>query len=722
MSAKLSSANANLRPLGILALAAIIFLLPLAFFGPHDQEEWGGSVWSTLQYSLALWDGRLPPMWSDALGLGTPMPLGHRLDFSPPFLLFPFVSVRWVLVIYYAFYLSIALLFLWKICKQYEFSERLSLLVSISFLFSAPTVQLVYLDDWPTLFHNWCFLPVIFYYLRKLLLSSDVTAETNALLALALAGGLWALNGHSGHLFSLATILAVYVFYMLTLKKGKFVKLLLVCCIAAAIASEHLYYLIVETLAFPHDITRTMAQDGLSLRDFAATLIRPFDTFPAVFLRGKSVWDPGILWDGYLTYLNLRTPFVGTLILLTALVSSIGSLVSGDSMKSVDRERRAISLVFLFSFVAMFMKAAWFNNIPSGTWMYRDGVVFFGLIAAGLWLKVHWNSTSRLSKWIPRLIFIHFIQVFSSVYPAFHQTMANPGLYNYENFGKADALPGWISRASDKPGSRLFITTANGPRSWYAKDGLYGVTDLTFLGVTPFTAWIKSVSMDSIGKSLSLGHGWIPGNVDILLNREMLNVFGIDLILVTSKDFESEIFASLRGRFTHLGQYETSSGTVHLLKNPDAWPDAFLMSMDVMNVQAIQRACVYPGAICGDFSGWHKHLLGDKVKMSGEHGAYSIQVEASPTPRLFVTSKLYRPEWEVRSEMQALQVVKVGEALTGVVVPPDVENFTLTFKPAARLVLRGVSAVALVLLVLVILGYRLVKTYQKRAPVLVHKS
>jgi uncharacterized membrane protein YfhO len=146
------------------------------------------------------------------------------------------------------------------------------------------------------------------------------------------------------------------------------------------------------------------------------------------------------------------------------------------------------------------------------------------------------------------------------------------------------------------------------------------------------------------------------------------------------------------------------------------------MSMDVMNAQTTQRACGYPGAICGDFSGWHKLLLDDKVKMLGEHGAYSIQVEPSPVPRLFVTSKLYRPEWEVRSAMQALQVVKVGEALTGVVVPPSVENFTLTFKPATRLVLRGLSAVALVLLVLVMFGYRTVKTYQKRVPVLVHKS
>jgi uncharacterized membrane protein YfhO len=140
------------------------------------------------------------------------------------------------------------------------------------------------------------------------------------------------------------------------------------------------------------------------------------------------------------------------------------------------------------------------------------------------------------------------------------------------------------------------------------------------------------------------------------------------------------------------------------------------MSMDIMHIRALQRACAYPGAICGDFSDWHKYLLDDKVKMSGEHGTYAIQVKASATPRLFVTSKLYRPEWVAKSQTRALEVVKVGGALTGVIIPPYVENLTLTFRPVTRLVLWGMSAVTFVLLLLLILGYRIVKIYQKKLP------
>jgi hypothetical protein len=433
------------------------------------------------------------------------------------------------------------------------------------------------------------------------------------------------------------------------------------------------------------------------------------DTVGVVFLRGKSVWDPSALWDGYLTYLNLRTPFVGTLLLFAALGFSIRSIVSKEREQSGDIERRALSLAFLFSFALMFMKAEWLNNIPSGTWMYRDGVVFFGVIAGGLWLKKNWNQSPGFSKWIPRLILIHFIQIFLAVYPAFHQTVAKPGLYNFENFGKAEGLPGWIAQASQEAGSRLFIATASGTRSKYAREGLYGVTDLTFLGVAPFTTWIKSVSMDLIGKSLSLGHGWIPGNPDILLNREMLNVFGVDLVLVPEEEFNSKAFSASNMGFSYFGRYTTSSGIVHLLKNPDAWPDAFLMSMDVLSAQAISRGCNYPGAICGDFSTWPTHRLHGKVEMSGSDGAYAIRLDASPETRLFVTSKLYRPEWEVRSETGDLQVMKVGEALTGVVVPPNVDGFTLTFTPTVRRVLWWVSVSTFALLVLSIFCYGIIR-------------
>ncbi len=709
MRTKLSLVIADLGYQLILTMAVIIFLLPLAIFGLHDQEEWGGSIWSTLQYSLALWDGRMPPMWSDFLGLGTPMPIGHRLDFSPPFFLYPLISIRWVFVIYYTFYLSIAIVYFWKICKQYEFPVSLNLILSISFLFSAPTIQLVYLDDWPTLFHNWCFFPVVFYYLRQLFLTTDFITRTNGLLALSLVGGLWALNGHSGHLFSLVSILVVYIFYMTSYKKKGFLNLLFACCIAAAIASEHLYFLVTETLSFPSDIARTMAQDGLSFREFFITLIRPLDVITASLFSSKNIFDSVELWNEYLKYPNLRTPFVGTLILFAAIFASIRCFLSGDLKNSFSGERRAISLAFLLSFVAMFAKASWFNNIPSGTWMYRDGVVFFGLISVGMWLKVHWFSKVGFLKWMPTLVFLHFLQIFSSAYPAFHQTIVNPGLYNFENFGKSNLLPGWISSLSDKNYSRLFITTNNGPRSRYAKEGLYGATDLTFLGVIPFTAWIKSVSMDLIGKSISLGHGWIPGNLEILKNHEMLNVFGVSLILVTSQEMESEIFSDLKEQFAYLGKYETSSGSVYLLKNLSKWPEAFMMSMGVLDLNPNQRACIYSGAICDDFTNWQNYLLLDKVKISGDNGIYNINLESSPITRLFVTSKLYRSEWKVSSSNKALEVIKVGGSLVGVVVPPNVDKFSLRFEPTMRIKLRYLSMATFVVLLIFIVYFRILK-------------
>jgi hypothetical protein len=687
----------------VVVLALGVFLLPMALYGPHDQEEWGGSVWSTLQYSLAIWDARMPPMWSDSLGLGTPMPLGHRFDFSPPFLLFPLLSIRWVIFLFYAFYLSIALLYLWKICDEYKFSPNLNVVICISFLFSAPTVQLMYLDDWPTLFHTWCFLPIIFFYLRRLIYSSAWASSWKNITILGVVVGIWAINGHSGHMFTLASILAIYSFYLILPRKELLLKLLVSCIISALISSEHIYHLVSESLLFPPDVHRSMAQDGISVLDFINTFTRPLDLLGFVDLLEKNEFRLGFLWSAFLTNLNLRTPFVGALILFSALFFSHRSLLANNI---VDREHVAISFTFLISFFLMFMKASYLNNLPSGTWMYRDGVVFFGLISAGLWMKSKLNYKSNLSKWLQKLLFIHFLQLLFSFYPVIHNSIVKPGLYNYQNFGILNGLPGWISTSIDKPNPRLFfVNNESGTESRikFVKDGLYGVTDLTFFGVRPFTAWIKSVSMDLIARSVSLGHGLIPGYKDILINGQMLNVFGVNLIFMSSDVYESLSSSHVNKNFILIGSYLTSSGTVHLLRNKDAWPEAFLMSMDVINLQTIKRVCNYQGAICGDYTEWPKFLLEDEVRVYGRDGDYSYQIEPSLNTRLFVTSKLYRPEWEARSGPLQLQVIKVGEALTGVVVPNNVSSFTLTYVSTIRLFLRWVGLFSLVISVFFII-------------------
>ncbi len=244
----------TLKAISLLLIAFILVLTPMFVFGPYDQEEWPNSVWSTLQYVSAIWRGELPPMWSDLLGLGTPMPLGNRLDLSPPFFLYPMLSVRWVIPLFYVFYLGAASIYVWRICLDLRLNLALRTVFGVTFLWSSSTIQLMYSDDWPTLFHDWCLLPILFFYLRRLLLAKENRAALRSMILLGLFGGIWFLNGHLGHMATLALSLSIYALIMISRRSS--LKLLGSLVIALLISSEHLYYLVSETISFPSEVLR----------------------------------------------------------------------------------------------------------------------------------------------------------------------------------------------------------------------------------------------------------------------------------------------------------------------------------------------------------------------------------------------------------------------------------------------------------------------------------
>lgn len=709
------------RAIGLLILGCVLLLIPFALYGPHDQEEWTSSVWSTLQYVSAIWDGKFPPMWSDALGLGTPLPIGHRFDFAPPFFLFPAVSIRWVIPIFYAFYLGIATSYVWRLCTDLRLDVFIRLLVGLTFLWSAPTVQLIYSDDWPTLFHDWCLFPVLFFYMRRLFLSASKREAHRNTLLLGLFGGLWCLNGHSGHMASLGSILAVYALVMAWQHTDVIVKLICSIVIASLISSEHLYYIVSETIAFPANILRNQAQDGITGFQFIKSLLRPFDTLLVpLFTHSSSVISGGgisQLWTNYTSDWGLRIPFVGTLCFVASILWIIRQFRLIKEQPGTNGDSLAISLAFLFSFVMMFLKASWLLNIPSGTWLYRDGFVFFGLIAGGLYLQEQIDAHTKIIRWLPILMALHLSQMMAGSYPTLLHIITSPGMHYYENFLKKNGLTGWILSRIHQQSPRVFISSSViGPGGSNAEDGVYGVTDFTFFGVRPFNSYFKTVSMDLVAQSAALGHGWIPGHQAIVRNRSMLNVFGINMLLVMTKEPPANwpvLEEELRDKFEFVdeGQInrEGKSVSISLYRNNTAWPDGFLMDPAILNLSekrndpGSDKGCDYSGAICRNFSEWTSYILEGSVSINGKDGAYIVHVPPAASSRLFVTSKFYRPEWLAFTGESSLQVKKVGGALIGVLVPPGVNEFTLEFRPVVRKILWYLSLAALVTVSLVLL-------------------
>ena len=696
----------NVKPLRnnlLLACAFVLFLLPMAISGPQDQEEWQLGVWSTLQYAEHLWH-LSEPTWYDAMGLGTPMPIGHRLDLALSFLFYPHLPLRWVFTFYYAFYLGVALIYVLRLSKEYHLGESVRMVVALTFMLSAPTVQFIYSDDWLSLFHDWCLFPVIYYYIRRLWGSKEIGQTIRLMLILGLVGGVWALNGHSGHMAVLASILAVYV-AMISWKRPMFLLPLFGAgVIAALIGGEHLYYLVSEATRFPANFARTNVQGGISAAEFVRTLLRPADGILSLvatdFGLGGGAGSLGSIWKTYLRSSGMRVPFMGTVFLIVALIWSFRMIGlqrwKGDKLP----DGRAVAMVVVFSLIMSFMKPAWLLNIPSGTWLYRDGLVMFGLIAAGCWFTRRRDSwPSWLSGWTKLLLIVQVLQLVVVSYPAVHRVIFadGRGMHFYENLGRSEKLPGWINSHAGGEGTRV-LTSSAFMRTGFVGDGLYGITDLTFLGLEPLNGWFKSVSMDRLYPSRCLSHGYIDGDFGLLNNKDMLDVLGVGLVVTLA----NEPVKNMPLVAKRLSNLNGKAQEVHLYKNDSAWPKAFMMDPAILKAPE-SRVCGSAGMLGRDFGLWKKYRLEDEIELSGHDGEYLMTFPASSQPRLLVTSKLYRSEWSASSDGTPLKVEPVWDAIVGVRIPPGAHAVKLQFRPIIRNFLWYVSVATLLTIVFLLL-------------------
>ena len=692
-----------------------IFMLPMAMYGPHDQEEWGFSTWATLTYVQSIWGGSFPSMWTDALGLGSPLPIGHRFDFSPPFFLFPFLGIRWVVTSFYFFYALLAIVYLWLLCAKFNINSTFAkLVVCTTFLLSPPTVQLTYLDDWPTLFHNWCFVPVIFYYILKIFTDENKQDFYTTVLLLGFVGGVWLVNGHPGHLYTLTMILFIPTFYLLIRTKKKcLIGILISAAIALLISIEHTYYSISEILNYPSSIKR-LTQGELSFDHFKGMLFLPFNYLPINSMWSGNFFNYFKTNDALVHNLNYRNSFIGGIFLVTAFIAALRYILFKISEpKNIGLILTSIGVAFISSFILMFSKPEWLRNLPSGMWMFRDGTVFFGILLCGCIINsILTTKFRKLRILIYFLVAINFAQLLISNIPAFLRATQISPLNNYKNFGKSAGLPGWLKDSTNKNNRLFILSDVASIRTEFAADGLYGVTDLTFMGVNPFTFWIKSVSMDDIYQSTWLGHGYLSGNREVLQNREMFDIYGITHLLLTQKDFDAIDKKNLNG-MNLISDFPANSGRLFLLENSTVWPKAFLMNNAFLKNVNKNRKCKIYGGVCNDYSDWSGFRLNDNIEISGANGLYDVKLEPKSEERIFVATKLYRSEWIAYANQSKLEVFKTDGGLLGVKVPKNIDSFQLKYNPYSRKLLLAISISTFFLTILLIV-FLCVKKYRVR--------
>ena len=642
-----------------------LFLAPMLWHGPTDNEEIALGTFSSQIYYRDLLHGRWS-YWLTNLGFGTPMPLGSRLDFHPVFALGSLISLRAALTGVWIVQVCVMAVYFLRLLAAGGLTPLPRLVLLGLYLFSMPSVFLFFTTDWVSCQVPWTLYPVLVYYLRDAFMGGAAARWWLTTVRLAVLFSLWALNAHPGYLVPLFIVLAAYTLAAARPTLAVYGALGTAGIFALAASAERIYFLVHEMGFFPAGLLR-LTQDGYSLLTYLAT-----QTAPLTEVR------------------NGRLPFVGACVFGAALATPV-------MWRTVDRHVRGCIIAF---FVALAMSTVPMKSVQwtglSGVWLFRDPVVFFGLLSAAAVLqsalRAHRRSLRRIALVLVAVQGLQQIIVISPIYLV--HSVGNTRLEFYRHQGHPVGVAAAVVRAASRYGRRLYLSPRADQlsRGYLSPAGVHVITDYALLGLNPVNAWFKNVAMDRIYPSWVLMHGFIRGQKAVIDNPTLLDVLGINLVVaIADEGFAPE-------GLIRVEQLRVNGETgVDIFANPDAWPEAVLLSPSARAAALpLVEGCGHTGALCRDYTALARTRLTQNVALREVVDGYRVHVPPSDAPRLLFVSAFYRPEWVATAGDQALTIDPIAGAFIGVTVPPGIQDIQLDFRPRTRIALTWLSGVSLV--------------------------
>jgi len=394
----------------------------------------------------------------------------------------------------------------------------------------------------------------------------------------------------------------------------------------------------------------------------------------------------------------MRLPFIGVALALAAGASVLWR-------RKNDPHANACTVVFVATLVLSLIPPHVFSlyTASSGSWLFRDPMFFFALLAGGLVLQRGLDHPrAALRRLAVLLLVVQVCQQTATLWPGamqYYSRMESAQFYDrqQEPFGVIQAL----NRHVEAHGRRVYLSdrAQRLSRSRLLRYGIHVVTDLSLQGFSPITAWFKVVSMDRLYPSIGFMHGHIGGQQDVIENGTLLDVLGIGLVLTTEAEGPVPEGLVVLERIP----VDTSDGqfVLLLLGNPDAWPQAVVLSSDVRTMALPQRpGCPNDRALCRDYSGLAASRVSTVTSMTAEDGRYSVRVPPADGERVLFLSVPYRSEWRATSAGVDLRTAPVGDAFLGVTVSADTQEVDLVFTPTWRIRLTGLSGLTTLSMIL----------------------
>ena len=392
MSGSAESIYERRLDLAFAGLMSALFLGLLLVYGPVNIEQYHSSHPAVRVFHRGLFEGRYL-FWTDAFGLGTPIPLGENLAFHPLLLFDQLLSLRWVLSVFWMSHLTVGGYYLLRLCRSVGVDSAVARFVAFGFIASPVTANYAYTDDWPSLFVGWTMLPVLIFHICRFAVGTSAWQlwRSASILVLLLSFVLW--NSHLGYLVTLGSMFVCLVVFLSGTDRKILIRFTAVAGASALLASERLFFVASEALRFPPGVEK-VTQGPVPFGAWVDQLYRPLS---GPILTALAAGDLKATLHAYLTTMaNVRIPFLGLVFFLAASWTVVSSL-RGSVGDTPGRHQRAIAASFCLSVMMSLLPPVVLLYAPSAMWQFRDPATLFGLVAAGIALS-SWRQRSIMAK------------------------------------------------------------------------------------------------------------------------------------------------------------------------------------------------------------------------------------------------------------------------------------------------------------------------------------
>jgi hypothetical protein len=441
------------------------------------------------------------------------------------------------------------------------------------------------------------------------------------------------------------------------------------------------------------------------------------------------IWPSGEYFDvgaafskalSQLLFHNSRQPFIGLIYLVLALSSVVYLLrfIFKNNVGDNDNLRALVVLAFILGFFGMLIDNSFLLDTVS-TWTMRDEMIFFGIISASIQLQRLNTGLLKNRRAVIQLLLLiqigqllaytSYVLYFEKGDSYFYKKGGTSASNFYQSPTKGDKLYDWLQRNKEIYGTRILLSPLiekdlSGENNFLKKEHFYSMPDLnigTGLNVVN-DVHLKGISMDRIYSSTRSTSGFIKSNYDVIRNSAFLDIAGVNWVLIKKQELVGNSpFPNLIEKDSFRFSWKDEVWVV--LHNPDSWPNAFMMSSDVLKLKTSYRhKCGHRGILCADMERYLSHRLDTDVPKVGANGHVQLSFSPQSDNTVLGLSTMYRPEWEAVGNGQNLIVKPLFNAFIGVEVPSGVTEITLEFKPKARIWLNSLSLVTFVLCFVVI--------------------